>query len=155
MSQIARKAFKKDERLLQKRYCISDAKSAIRWFKQHANELGIDPKRIIAGGGSSGGHVCLLATTNSGLNDPNDPKKYDAPVAACVLFNPALAARDSKEDPEVDFLQHLKADFPPAIVFFGSEDKKWINRWSHAYTKMKSLGIQSAEVQNATVQAKQ
>ena len=66
-----------------------------------------------------------------------------------VLFNPALAARDSKEDPEVDFLQHLKADFPPAIVFFGSEDKKWINRWSHAYTKMKSLGIQSAEVQNA------
>ena len=75
MSQIARKAFKKDERLLQKRYCISDAKSAIRWFKQHANELGIDPKRIIAGGGSSGGHVCLLATTNPGLNDPNDPKK--------------------------------------------------------------------------------
>jgi poly(3-hydroxybutyrate) depolymerase len=27
-----------------KRVCITDAKSAIRWFKQHAGELGIDPQ---------------------------------------------------------------------------------------------------------------
>lgn len=30
-----------------KRVCVTDAKSAIRWFKQHAGELGIDPQRII------------------------------------------------------------------------------------------------------------
>ena len=40
-----------------KRVCITDAKSAIRWYKQNADELGIDPKRIIAGGGSAGGHI--------------------------------------------------------------------------------------------------
>ena len=67
-----------------KRVCVTDAKSAIRWYKQHAVELGIDPQRIIAGGGSAGGHICLLATTNPGLNDPNDNRTYDTSVAACI-----------------------------------------------------------------------
>jgi acetyl esterase len=128
-----------------KRVCITDAKSAIRWFKQHADELGIDPNRIIAGGGSAGGHICLLATTNPDLGDPNDPKEFDTSVAAYVLFNPALAANDSK-DPEVDLLQHLNADFPPAIVFFGSNDTKWMKGWNSAYEKMTSLGIKSMDL---------
>ena len=131
-----------------KRVCITDAKSAIRWYKQNADELGIDPKRIIAGGGSAGGHISLLATTNSGLNDPGDPKEYDATVAAYLLFNPALSAGDAK-DPQVDFLRHLKADFPPAIVFFGSEDNWMKKGWVPASEKMKSLGIKSTDLRIA------
>ena len=131
-----------------KRVCIPDVKSAIRWFKQHADELGVDPNRIVAGGGSAGGHISLLGTTNPGLNDPNDPKGIDTSVAAYVLFNPALSKSDAK-DPDVDFLQHLKADFGPAIVFFGSEDKWMINGWTPAAAKMKSLGITSVEMQIA------
>jgi len=127
-----------------KRLGILDAKSAIRWFKQHADELGMDPNRIIAGGGSAGGHLCLLATTNPDLGDPNDPKEFDTSVAAYVLFNPALAANDSK-DPEVDLLQHLNADFPPAIIFFGSNDG-WMKGWNSAYEKMTSLDIKSVEL---------
>ena len=131
-----------------KRVCIPDVKSAIRWFKQHAKELGVDPNRIVAGGGSAGGHISLLGTTNPGLNDPNDPKGIDTSVAAYVLFNPALSKSDAK-DPDVDFLQHLKADFGPAIVFFGSEDKWMKNGWTPAAAKMKSLGITSVEMQIA------
>lgn len=131
-----------------KRVCIPDVKSAIRWFKQHAKELGVDPNRIVAGGGSAGGHISLLGTTNPGLNDPNDPKEIDTFVAAYVLFNPALSKSDAK-DPDVDFLQHLKADFGPAIVFFGSEDKWLKNGWTPAAEKMKSLGITSVEMQIA------
>ena len=131
-----------------KRVCIPDVKSAIRWFKQHAKELGVDPNRIVAGGGSAGGHISLLGTTNPGLNDPNDPKGIDTSVAAYVLFNPALSKSDAA-DSDVDFLQHLKADFGPAIVFFGSEDKWLINGWTPAAAKMKSLGITSVEMQIA------
>ncbi len=131
-----------------KRVCITDAKSAIRWYKQNADELGIDPKRIIAGGGSAGGHISLLATTNPGLNDPGDPKEYDTTVAAYLLFNPALSAGDAK-DPQVDFLRHLKADFPPAIVFFGSEDNWMKKGWVPASEKMKSLGIKSTDLRIA------
>ena len=103
-----------------------------------------------AGGGSAGGHISLLGTTNPGLNDPNDPKGIDTSVAAYVLFNPALSKSDAKDPEEAnDFLQHLKADFGPAIVFFGSEDKWMINGWTPAAAKMKSLGITSVEMQIA------
>ncbi|QDT59730.1 Carboxylesterase NlhH [Stieleria bergensis] len=131
-----------------KRVCLPDVKSAIRWFKQHANELGVDPDRIVAGGGSAGGHLCLLGTTNPGLNDPSDPQGIDTSVAAYVLFNPALSKSDAK-DPDVDFMQHLKSDFGPAIVFFGSEDKWLRNGWMPAAAKMKSLGVTSVEMQIA------
>jgi len=30
--------------------CVKDAKSAVRWIRSHADELGIDPHRIAAGG---------------------------------------------------------------------------------------------------------
>ena len=48
-----------------KRVCIPDVKSAIRWFKQNAKELGVDPNRIVAGGGSAGGHISLIGTTQT------------------------------------------------------------------------------------------
>ena len=135
-----------------KRVCITDAKSAIRWYKQNAEKLGIDPLKIIAGGGSAGGHISLLATTNPGLNDPSDTKKHDTTVAAYLLFNPALSASDAK-DPQVDFLQYLKDDLPPAMVFFGSEDT-WLKKgWKAASTKMTSLKISdSVEVRIANGQ---
>ena len=122
-----------------KQFCITDAKSAIRWVKQHSQELGIDPMKVITGGGSAGGHVCILATTNTGLNDPADPKEIDTSVVAYLLFNPALASFDANF-PEVDALQHLTNDFAPAIVFFGTEDKKWLAGWGAAHTKLKDLG---------------
>ena len=37
--------------------CVSDAQSAIRWVRVHADRLGVDPERIAAGGGSAGGHL--------------------------------------------------------------------------------------------------
>ena len=126
-----------------KRVCVTDAKSAIRWFKQNAGELGIDPKRIITGGASAGGHICLLATTNPGLDDPKDPTGFDTSVVAYLLFNPALTATDAK-DPEVDALKHLKKDLPPAIVFFGTKDK-WLKGWNPAVQKIKKLRIKNVD----------
>jgi acetyl esterase/lipase len=35
--------------------CVEDAKSAVRWLRQNAALLGIDPDRIVASGGSAGG----------------------------------------------------------------------------------------------------
>ena len=127
-----------------KRVCITDAKSAIRWFKQHAAELGIDPQRIITGGGSAGGHISALATMNPGLDDPADPKEIDVSVAAYLWFNPAFAVSDSK-DPEVDILRHVKAELPPTIVFFGSEDRQWLAGWEAVRAKWKSLGNRSID----------
>lgn len=134
-----------------KRVCITDAKSAIRWFKQHAGELGIDPARIITGGGSAGGHVSALATLNPGLNDPEDPKDIDTPVVAYLWFNPAFTAAD-RDDLEVDVLRHLKTDMAPAIAFFGTEDKAWLPGFEAAHAKLKSVGNTTTELWLATGQ---
>lgn len=133
-----------------KRACVTDAKSAIRWFKQHAAELGTDPARIIAGGGSAGGHLSALATMNPGLDDPADPKDIDTRVVAYLWFNPAFTSVDS-EDPEIDILHHLKADLPPAIVFFGDKDE-WKKGWDTAHAKWKELGTKNIDLRIATGQ---
>jgi acetyl esterase/lipase len=130
-----------------KRVCVTDAKSAIRWFKQNAAELGIDPDRIITCGGSAGGHVSTLATLNPGLNDPADPEDIDTSVVAYLWFNPAFHPTD-KRDPEIDVTKHAKADMPPAIVFFGDKDP-WKPRWESAYQKWKKLGVESIDLRIA------
>lgn len=107
-----------------KRVCVTDAKSAIRWMKQHADELRIDPARLITGGGSAGGHVSVLATLNPGLDDPADPPGFDTSVAGYLLFNPAFRAAD-REDPAIDVLAHLGRGLAPAVIFFGTEDGTW------------------------------
>lgn len=127
-----------------KRACVTDAKSAIRWFKQNATELGIDPARVITGGGSAGGHISALATMNTGLNDPADPKDIDTKVVAYLWFNPAFAPEDNK-DPEIDILTHMKADLPPAVVFFGDKDT-WKKGWDTAHAKWKEIGAKSIEL---------
>ncbi len=127
-----------------KRACVTDAKSAIRWFKSKSGELGIDPARIITGGGSAGGHISALATMNPGLNDPADPKDIDTSVVAYLWFNPAFAP-DDKKDPEVDILTHMKADLPPAVVFFGDKDT-WKKGWDTAHAKWKGLGTKTIEL---------
>jgi acetyl esterase/lipase len=128
-----------------KRPCVTDAKSAIRWMRQHAAELGIDPERIITGGGSAGGHVAMLATMHAGLNDPADPLEFDTRVVAYLLFNPALRPDDSG-DAEVAPLAHLRADLPPAIFFFGDEDRPWKPASDEVLARLKALGNASAEL---------
>ncbi len=126
------------EDVSRKAACVTDAKSAIRWVKQHADELGIDPEKLIVGGGSAGGHISILSTTNPGINDPADPKGYDTSVAAYVLFNPALSEQDAQY-PDINALNYLTRDFPPAVVFFGTEDK-WKKAWDVALDQLKDLG---------------
>jgi acetyl esterase/lipase len=47
---------------------VADAKRAVAWVRSHAGELGVDPERIVLAGGSSGGHLALLAAY--GRDDP-------------------------------------------------------------------------------------
>lgn len=124
-----------------KRVCITDAKSAIRWFKQNAAQLGIDPERVIAGGGSAGGHIALLATNTPGLNDPEDSEAIDTSVVAYLLFNPAFKPADDQKDPEVDVERNLSSKTAPMIVFWGTEDDFWLRGWNRAYARMQALDI--------------
>ena len=107
---------------------VADARAAMRWTRSHAQRLGIDPKRIAAGGTSAGGH---LAASTAVFDEP-----WGAPTSArpdaLVLWSPALSlaadgwfnkmaggrARAAALSPDV----HVRAGLPPAIVLQGAED---------------------------------
>jgi len=127
-----------------KRVCIVDAKSAIRWFKQNADKLGIDTNRIITGGGSAGGHISALATLNPGLKDPADEADFDTSVVAYLWFNPAFSPDDA-QDEEVNVLRFLKPDMAPGIAFFGTKDN-WKKGWDAAHQQLKTLGNSTTEL---------
>ena len=40
---------------------VGDAKRAVAWIKANADRYGINPERIVLGGGSAGAHIALLA----------------------------------------------------------------------------------------------
>ena len=123
-----------------KRVGIIDAKSAIRWMKQHAAELGVDPLRIIVGGGSAGGHLSVLSTINASLNDPKDPQGIDMKVVAYLLFNPAFTPPGRELDTQVDVFPLLKPGLAPSIMFFGTEDKKWKSAAEELVKRIKANG---------------
>jgi acetyl esterase/lipase len=114
--------------------CVEDARSAIRWVKQHAGEYGIDPDKVIASGGSAGGTLSLLVALATGPDAEEDPKDVSPRPCAMVLFNPAQGeAVTSRIDPQlcdkprlleqIAGLDRPQPDQPPMIVFFGTEDR--------------------------------
>ncbi|MEO0452515.1 MAG: alpha/beta hydrolase fold domain-containing protein [Verrucomicrobiota bacterium] len=105
-----------------KRICVIDGKTVIRWAKANAEELGIDTKRIAAGGGSAGGHIAALAMMDQQYNNPKDPQDIDTAVQAFLLFCPAFTTLDRDQKPDVNVFHHLEGDWPPTLFLVGETD---------------------------------
>jgi len=109
--------------------CVADAKSAIRWLRSHASELGIDVSRIVAAGGSAGGHLAAATALVQGLDEKGEDPKISSAPNALVLFNPALDLSASRmievigrQALEISPLQYVRAGAPPTIIFHGTAD---------------------------------
>jgi acetyl esterase/lipase len=111
--------------------CIEDAKSAMRWIRMNAKTLMIDPDRIVASGGSAGGHLAASCAIITDFNDPSDDLAISCIPNALVLFNPVLniydnaALRDRFLQYALDAspMHHLKPGLAPTLIFHGSADK--------------------------------
>jgi len=115
---------------------VEDAKSAIRWVRGHSTELSIDPGKIIAGGGSAGGHLAACTALVSAFDAESDDKSISSKPNALVLFNPAMniatlfKEREGGGSPITSEVAEaitpnnfVRKDSPPAILFFGTNDK--------------------------------
>jgi acetyl esterase/lipase len=113
--------------------CIRDAKSAMRWVRSHADELGIDPNRIAAAGGSAGGHLAACVGLIEGQDDPADDLTVSAGANALVLFNPVYNNGPGKSGwghqrvgdryREWSPAHNIREGAPPTLVFLGTQDK--------------------------------
>ncbi len=109
--------------------CVADGKSAVRWIRAHAGQLGIDPQRIAAAGGSAGGHV---AASTALLDDPVPAETNVSSVPdALVLFNPVIDTTEKgygskalgNRSRELSPVHHVRSGLPPTIVFHGDADR--------------------------------
>src|SRR5262245_12388512 len=119
---------------------MADAKSAIRWLRAHAAELGIDPARIAAGGGSAGGHIALSAAVFDEFDESGEDRRVTSRPDALVLFNPAVdtsleaapqgdgnarqvrTSRFGKRGRDASPMQHLRPGLPPMLILHGKLD---------------------------------
>ena len=117
---------------------IADAKSAIRWIREHADELGIDENRIAAGGGSAGGYLAACSALIKDYDEKNEDLSISSIPNALVLFNPRLVLPVIGDPPlskkeirylngrtveEISPVHNVYNGAPPTIIFQGTADK--------------------------------
>jgi acetyl esterase len=112
---------------------VSDARSAIRWTRQRALELGIDSGRLVAGGISAGGHLAACSAILTGPDDPRDDLMLSpVPDALALLSSPVNPAIDSHfielmqgiDKPEnYSPAHHVRKGLPPMCLIQGTADE--------------------------------
>jgi acetyl esterase/lipase len=109
---------------------MEDAKSAMRWVKKNANELGVDVNKLAAGGGSAGGHLAAVTATINQFNAKEDDSSISAKPNLLVLFNPVIdttpkgygAKKMGKNQKKASPVRHVKKGIVPTIIFHGTAD---------------------------------
>ncbi|MEI8088198.1 MAG: alpha/beta hydrolase [Opitutaceae bacterium] len=111
--------------------CVADARAAVRWLQTHADELGLDPARLVVSGSSAGGHLALWTAITA---TPTGGDPSEAPLqkpAALILMSPACdssvatgqrAERFGLNPDAYSPQQHLDAKMPPTLLFHGDAD---------------------------------
>ncbi|HEX8912344.1 MAG TPA: alpha/beta hydrolase [Humisphaera sp.] len=120
--------------------CVADAKSCVRWVRANAKRLGVDPGRIVAAGGSAGGHLAAATATLPTLDEPGEDKAVSSVPNAVVLFNPCVVTAPmagvdlkgfaSNTTPEqlgcpreaISPLHHVRRGAPPTLILHGKAD---------------------------------
>ncbi len=110
---------------------LKDAKSAMRYVRANAEEFGIDPGRVVAAGGSAGGHLAAACALVEKYNESSDDLSVSPVPDALVLFNPVIDngpagfgyAQVGEEYRFFSPLHNIRRGAPPCIIFLGTEDR--------------------------------
>ena len=110
--------------------CLKDAKNAIRWCRQNAEMLGIDPDKFAAGGGSAGGHLAAACAIIDDFNHDDDDCSVSCIPDALLLFNPVVDNSpdgygfDRLQERYTEFspLHNISAKTPVSLFFVGEFD---------------------------------
>jgi acetyl esterase/lipase len=124
--------------------CIEDVKCAVRWFRAHAEEFRLDPKRVGTYGYSAGAHLVAmlaLAGPEAGLEGDGPYREYSSSLQAAAMGGTPtdLPTRDLTDwealqlfgGPEASIrdrarrfspITWVRADTPPMLLLHGAAD---------------------------------
>lgn len=110
---------------------VKDGRSAMRYVRRHAEQWGIDPNRIAAGGGSAGGHVAATTATLTTFDEEGEDTTVSCVPNALVLFNPVFDngpggyghARVKEHWKQFSPIDNIRKGIPPSITFLGTKDR--------------------------------
>jgi acetyl esterase len=102
--------------------------------RQNFAKLGVCPLRIVAAGGSAGGHIAACTALTPGLDAEGEDKEISSIPNALVLFNPVLRfdgipqlmeriGNNEALGKAISPTLYLTKDSPPTLILFGTADR--------------------------------
>ncbi len=145
---------------------VRDVKCAVRWMRANAADLGVDPERLAAIGGSAGGHLAMMIGYSADVaeleGDGGNPGVSSGVRTVVNLYGPAdlttpfgvasplvkdfLGGRTFDDAPDVyrqaSPQSHLDKNDPPTLVFHGTiDDIVPIAQADRLAERLKELGV--------------
>jgi len=146
---------------------VHDVKCGVRWLRAHAEEYNIDPEKLVAIGGSAGGHLSLMVgySDDPALEGDLGYADHSSRVQAVVNFygvtdSTTQTAKDAHQvqnfiggtyDEKSEMyhlnspLEHLTPDDPPTLSFHGSIDELVpVSQATRLHERLDEVGIDNA-----------
>lgn len=133
---------------------VMDAKSAIRWLRQHADEYNIDVNKIVASGNSAGGHLVLATALVENWNEKTDDLRYSS-VPNVLMVNSGVydltddnswirqGLRNRKQDEnlvkEISPNYLINKGLPPTLIIHGTNDRNVLFSTAKEFVDKKKL----------------
>lgn len=110
--------------------CVKDARSAMRYVIKHSNQLGVDADKIVAAGGSAGGHLAACTAMIDDINEDTDDLSIEINPFALVLFNPVIdtskrgygSEKVKGREFEISPVHHITPGVAPTLIMHGKAD---------------------------------
>jgi len=110
--------------------CVKDARSAMRYIKLNSTRFKINPDKIVAAGGSAGGHLAACTAIINHINEEGDNLNVSPNPFALVLFNPVVdtskkgygQSKVAGREFEISPVHHIKPGVPPTLIMHGKDD---------------------------------
>jgi acetyl esterase len=114
---------------------VEDGRSAVRWIRANCKTLGVDPDRIMAGGGSAGAHVAACTAYAAAPTSDTDDLKVSCTPNGLMLCFPPVGFLDGDRSAAAEQLlgkeladrispvRHVAKGWPPTVFFYGNTDR--------------------------------
>ena len=130
---------------------VKDARSAIRWIRENAKSLRINPEKLVVSGQSAGGQLALSTALMDQINEDTDNLNFSPVPNALLLYSSCVNTMEAWVDRilgnrrnqiwSISPYHNLRKNMPPIIAFRGEDDCTVLPYTVNFFEeKMKELG---------------